>query len=582
MEKEARKKTSAKVMIDLLKKNGVDVCWGYPGGAILPFYDEMYHSDIHHVLVRHEQAAAFAANGFARATGKLGVAISTSGPGATNLFTGIADAKIDSIPVLFITGQVGTKDIGTDAFQESDTYGMSISVTKYNALIKDPDDVARITQEAISVALARRQGATLIDFPKDVQAAVTEVEEPGEFQIEEYHYKNPPVTGDLDRLIDALNRSTRPLLYVGGGVISAEVSSELREIVEKANIPVTSTLMGLGAFPGQHDLFVGMLGMHGTGYANKAVMECDLIVSLGARFDDRVAGDAKEFASQAIRAQVEIDPAEIEKRVHVDLHVQGNLAEIMPLLNKGIKKAGREEWVKRIQTLKEENPLVFNRVEGKIKPQYFIHRLSERTNGNAVVATDVGQHQMWAAQFYAVNKPRNWLTSGGLGAMGFGLPAALGAKMGRPDDDVYLITGDGSIQMNIQELATLKMYNIPVKIILFHNGFLGMVRQWQELFYGARYSSSVLTDVNPDFMKVAEGYGIASKKISKADEIEAGLDFLIDSKEACLLEVMIPASEKVYPMIPSGHKYEDMIAFDPKSEEGEPFSVIPHKSGGGK
>jgi acetolactate synthase-1/2/3 large subunit len=580
---EQSSKTGSKILLDTLLANDVTVCWGYPGGAILPFYDEVYHSKIEHILVRHEQGAAFAAEGYARATGKLGVAVSTSGPGATNLLTGIADAKMDSIPVLFITGQVATKDIGTDAFQEADTYGMSIPITKYNALVKNVDDVARISKEAITVAMAGRQGPVLIDMPKDIQAASSKIVYHSEdLRIPDLHYKKAGLSGDVKKLIDEINKAHRPLFYIGGGVISSGTFGLLRKLAEKAAIPVTSTLMGLGAFPGEHDLFLGMLGMHGTAYANKAVMECDLIVALGARFDDRVALNVAEFASQAIIAQVDIDNAEIGKRVNVDVHIAGDLTDVLELLLEGVDEVKERPWAQYIQELKTNNPLKFNLVKDQIKPQYFIHKLNERTLGNAVIVTDVGQHQMWASQYYAVNKPRNWLTSGGLGSMGFGLPAAIGAKYGRPDDDVILITGDGSIQMNIQELATARMYDIPVKILLFHNGFLGMVRQWQELFYGERFSHSTLQNCNPDFCKVADAYGIVSKKISHPDEIDAGIDFLLNTKDICLLEVMIPEAEKVYPMIAAGHRYEDMKEFQTSSEAGELFTVVPHKSRNGK
>lgn len=574
-------KSSAKILLDIIHSCGVEHCWGYPGGAILPLYDVMYDADIEHLLVRHEQGAAFAAEGYARATGRLGVVFATSGPGATNLITGIADAKMDSAPTLFVTGQVASKDIGTDAFQEADIYGMSMPITKYNALIKNPDDTARITREAITVAMARRQGPTLIDFPKDIQVATSEVHDEKRLSIPEFHYVNPPIKGDLDELIRELNASHRPLLYIGGGAVSSGATQLIRELAEKGSIPVTSTLMGLGAFPGEHDLFLGMLGMHGTAYANKAVMNCDLIISLGARFDDRVAGDADQFAHQARRVQIDIDGAEIQKRVQADLTIQGHLEEVLPLILKGLDRKDTG-WLAEIAELKKNHPLRFNRVEGKIKPQYMVHRISERTEGKAVVVTDVGQHQMWAAQFYTVNEPRNWISSGGLGTMGFGLPAAIGAKKGRPDDEVILFTGDGSIQMNIQELATARMYDIKVKIVLFHNGFLGMVRQWQELFFQERYSHSVLVNDNPDFCAIAKAYGVPAKKISTSDEIEEGIDFLLNTDDVCLLEVMIPEKEMVYPMIPAGKKYEEMIEFDPASEEGEVFEIVPHKSRGGK
>ncbi len=569
-------KSGSQVMIDILLANKIDVCWGYPGGAILPFYDTLYRSSLKHMLVRHEQAAAHAAEGYAKASGHLGVCIATSGPGATNLMTGIADAKMDSVPILAITGQVPTMAIGTDAFQEVDTYGMSIPITKYNALIKSADQVARITQEAIVVSLSRRQGPSLIDFPKDCQTSLTRNLEPGDIRFSSYHYKTPQMKGDVDQLITYFNRSQRPLLYVGGGAISSESYQNIHKLAEKTQTPVVSTLMALGAFPGNHRLSLGMMGMHGTAYANKAILECDFILALGARFDDRVALNASNFAENAIKAQIDIDPAEINKRVDVNVHIEGDLNEVLNCLLKNIKRIERKNWVSRIDQLKEENPLRFNQRKDAIKPQYLIRRLWELTKGDAIIATDVGQHQMWAAQYYLFNEPRKWITSGGLGTMGFGFPAALGAKIAKPDEEVILISGDGSFQMCMQELATARMYNISVKILLFNNGFLGMVRQWQELFYDNHFSESGMS-YNPDFVKIASGFDIPAKCIAKLDELEKGLQFLIETKDCCILEVTIPESEKVYPMISSGSKYEDMVDYDHQSEEGTPFSLIPNK-----
>ena len=576
MAKKDKTKSGSDIMLDILFESDVEMCWGHPGGAILPFYDAMYRSKMKHFLMRHEQGAVHAAEGFAKATGKIGVCVATSGPGATNLMTGIADANSDSVPVLAITGQVPTTAIGSDAFQEVDTYGMSISITKYNALLKHADDVARVTKEAITIALAKRPGPVLIDFPKDVQLQESTNLTPVAFNFHENHYKDTEISGDIDKLITAINRSQKPLLYVGGGAITSAADQVLLKLAEKAQIPVVSTLMALGAFPGTHDLSLGMMGMHGTAYANKAVMECDLIIALAARFDDRVAGDAKNFAHQAIRAQVDIDASEFDKRVNVDIHVNGNLKAVLEAILPDIREIENRAWVDYIKELKEENPLRFNLSKDLIKPQFVIAELYKKTRGKAIISTDVGQHQMWSAQYYPFDEPRRWLTSGGLGTMGFGFPAAIGAKQGCPNEDVYAISGDGSFQMCMQELAMIRMYNVPVKILLFNNGFLGMVRQWQELFYDNRFAESNM-NYNPDFVKICSGYDITARRIVNPSEIDSGLDFLINTDDCCLLEVAIPEEEKVYPMIASGAKYEQMIDFDHSSEQGEEFTLVPNK-----
>jgi acetolactate synthase-1/2/3 large subunit len=553
------KKTGSKLMLDLLLSHKVDVVFGYPGGAILPFYDELYNSSIKHILVRHEQGAVHMAEGYAVVSRKPGVVIVTSGPGATNTITGLTDAKMDSIPIMVISGQVPTTAIGTDAFQEADVFGITIPVTKYNALIKHADEIADIFEEAWVMLTQGRPGPVLLDFPKDVQVQETSNIQ-GKVKLAERFLKKPAIQGDLEKFAEALNKSKRPLLYVGGGAILSGASQEIKVIAEKGMIPVTCTLKGLGAFPGSHILSLGMPGMHGTAAANKAILECDYILSLGARFDDRVAGVPNDFAPNAVKAHIDIDPAEFNKRVKVDYILHGDLKEVLQALIPFIEKKDRSDWVKHLEEYKNKYPLEFEDSNEVIKPQRFLKRLYEITQGKAIVSTDVGQHQMWTAQYYLFDEPNRWITSGGLGAMGFGFPAAIGAAVAKPNDLVISISGDGSFQMCIQELATVRQYNIPVKIVLLNNNFLGMVRQWQELFYNERFSESEY-QFNPDFIKIMEAYNIPGKRIEKPSQIDEGIEFLLSENGPTFLEVVIPADEKVFPMIPAGKSQRDMILF---------------------
>ncbi|HNJ05362.1 MAG TPA: biosynthetic-type acetolactate synthase large subunit, partial [Leptospiraceae bacterium] len=469
-------------------------------------------------------------------------------------------AKLDSIPLMVITGQVATTAIGTDAFQEADIFGISIPVTKYNALIRSPDDLARTFEEAWHLCNTGRPGPVLLDFPKDVQIKETEVLR-AKMELAPRHTSRQEITGDVKKLAEALNKAERPLLYVGGGAINSGASKEIKALAEKAMAPVTTTLMGLGAFPGTHILSVGMLGMHGTATANKAVLECDFLLSLGARYDDRVAGQADDFARDAVRAHIDIDASEFNKRVSVDHLVCGDLKDVIQAILPYVEKKDRSPWVANTESLKQKNPLAYEESEEVIKPQRILKRLFEVTKGRAIVSTDVGQHQMWAAQYYQFDEPNRWLTSGGLGTMGYGLPAAIGAKFAKPDDLVVCVTGDGSYQMCIQELATIRQYNLGVKILLLNNNFLGMVRQWQELFYEERFAESEW-DYNPDFVKLAEAYGIPGMRITSPDEIDSGLEFFLKDNGPAFLEALIPADEKVFPMIAAGKSQRDMLQFE--------------------
>jgi len=498
------------------------VMFGYPGGQVLPLFDKIYDSDIRFILVRHEQGAAHAADGYARATGKPGVCIATSGPGATNLVTGIANAYMDSIPMIAITGQVKTFLIGNDAFQEADVTGITRPITKHNYLVKDVKDLARIVREAFFIASTGRPGPVLIDIPSDIQLQETEFIWPESVDIRSYkptYFGHP---GQIKKAAKLISASKKPIIYAGGGIITSGAHRELKELAEKIQAPVTMTLMGLGGFPGTHELSLRMLGMHGTAYANHAIMESDLIIAVGARFDDRVTGRLDAFAPYAKIIHIDIDPSSISKNVKVTVPIVGDAKNILGQLLEEISKApNTADWLKTIESWKKKNPLAYK--EGSIiKPQYVIEQIYEATKGEAIITTEVGQNQMWAAQWYKYTLPRTFISSGGLGTMGFGFPAAMGAKLGCPDRMVFDIAGDGSIQMNIQELATCVCNKINVKVAILNNGYLGMVRQWQELFYKKRYSHTCIT--GPDFVKLAESYGAAGIRVTKKEEVRSAIE----------------------------------------------------------
>lgn len=557
--------TGAEIFIECLKREKVDTIFAYPGGVVLKIFDVLFdQKDIRYILPRHEQGAVHAADGYARSTGKVGVALVTSGPGATNTVTGIATAYMDSIPIVVFTGQVPTALIGNDAFQEADIVGITRPCTKYNYLVKDVNDLAQTIKEAFYIASTGRPGPVLVDLPRDVVTSKAEFHYPEKVKIRSY---NPTVTGNkwqIKQASEAIAAAKKPVCYIGGGVILSGAADEIREFAEITKIPVTHTLMGVGGFPGTHPLSLGMLGMHGTYYANMAVHNSDLIIAVGARFDDRVTGKVEGFAPEAKIIHIDIDPTSIRKNVRVDIPVVGDVKHVMVDLNKELKSvkepwdAIRKSWLKQIETWREERPLSYEFDEEVIKPQYVIEKLYELTGGDAVIVTDVGQHQMWTAQFFKFDHPRTFLTSGGLGTMGYGLPAAIGAKVAHPDKQVFSISGDGSIQMNIQELATAVENNIPVKVVILNNRFLGMVRQWQELFYQERYSSVDLGST-PDFVKVAEAYGAVGLRAVKPNDVVPVLKEAIKSKRPVFMDFVVDRYEKVFPMVPAGASIHEMI-----------------------
>jgi len=566
--------TGAEIFIESLKREGVKHIFGYPGGVVLGIFDFLYDDkDIQLILTRHEQGAVHAADGYARSTGKPGVVLVTSGPGATNTVTGIATASMDSIPLIVFSGQVPTMLIGNDAFQEADIVGISRPCTKYNFLAKDVKELSKIVREAFYIATSGRPGPVLIDLPKDVTAGKAEFTWP-EVKIRSY---NPTYEGNKWMITQAAHliaKSKRAVIIAGGGVILSGGSKELRELAEFTDIPVTMTLMGLGSFPGTHKLSLGMPGMHGTYYANKAIQESDLLIAIGMRFDDRVTGKIDAFAPHAKIIHIDIDPTSIRKNVRVDVPIVGDVKKVLAVLNKVLKEEVKEQWdevrriwLKQIDAWKRERPLTYTYSDEVIKPQFVVEKIYELTKGDAIITTEVGQNQMWAAQFYKFDKPRMWLTSGGLGTMGYGFPAAIGAQLAHPNKLVIDIAGDGSIQMNIQELATAVINKLPVKVAILNNHYLGMVRQWQELFYNERYSYTHL-EVVPDFVKVAEAYGVVGLRATKPSEVEPVLKEAFKIKKTVFMDFIVHWKEKVYPMVPAGAAIDQML-FEEKKEKAE-------------
>ena len=559
--------TGAEIIIECLKAEDVDYVFGYPGGAVLHIYDAFYkQDDVQHILVRHEQGATHAADGYARSTGKAGVVLVTSGPGATNAVTGIATAYMDSIPMIVITGQVPKHLIGNDAFQEVDSVGITRPIVKHNFLINDVNDIAETFKKAFYVATTGRPGPVVIDIPKDITAEKVEFEYPSEIEMRSYHPASNNDNGQIKQAVELILKAERPMIYSGGGVIIGNGSEQLHTFTRSLGFPITQTLMGLGAFPASDPLSVGMLGMHGTYEANMGMHHCDVLIAIGARFDDRVTGALEKFCPTAKIIHIDVDPASISKNVKVDVAVIGQVTEVLDRINallspatEQINKDAIAKWWAQINDWRAQDCLKYDRASEIIKPQFVIEELHKVTNGDAFITSDVGQHQMFAAQYYGFDKPRRWINSGGLGTMGFGLPAALGVKLAYPDEEVACITGESSIQMCLQELSTCKQYGLPVKIINLNNGYMGMVRQWQEFFYEKRYAMSYF-DALPDFVALAESYGHVGIKVEKTADVRPALEEAFKQKDRLVfLDFITDREENVYPMIPAGAGLNEMI-----------------------
>ncbi|WEG19179.1 acetolactate synthase large subunit (plasmid) [Alkalihalophilus pseudofirmus] len=551
------KVTGAEHVIKSLEELGVTTVFGYPGGAILPIYDALYGSNLHHILTRHEQAAIHAAEGYARASGKVGVVFATSGPGATNLVTGLADAHMDSVPLIVITGQVAKSLIGRDGFQEADVVGITLPVTKHNYQVRDVNKLSRVMKEAYYIAQSGRPGPVLIDIPKDVQSGVVTRLFNEELLIPGYKPNLEPDSKEIEEVASAISKAKRPLLYIGGGIIQSGASEDLQAFARQNQIPIVSTLMGLGAYPPDDPFYLGMLGMHGTYSANMAVTECDLLLAFGVRFDDRVTGKLELFSPHSKKIHIDIDPAELHKNVAVDYPIQSDVKiAIQRLLERPIR-CNTDVWIREIRAWQEEYPLSYQKQISKLKPQFVIELVSKLTNGEAIVTTEVGQHQMWTALFYKAKTPRTFITSGGLGTMGFGFPAAIGAQIAAENNLVICMAGDASFQMNIQELQTISENNIPVKVFIINNHYLGMVRQWQEMFYDNRLSESKIG--SPDFVKVAEAYGVKGLRATTPDEARQAIQEAFRHKGPVVVDFHVTEEENVFPMVPPNKGNHEMV-----------------------
>jgi len=553
-------RTGAQIIVDTLVNLGVDTMFGYTGGVVLPLFDRLFDAPIRFIIPRHEQGGCHMADAYARATGKVGVVLATSGPGACNLITGLATAMMDSVPMVAFTGQVRTELIGNDAFQEADTTGITRPITKYNCIVKDVKDLERTAREAFHIASTGRPGPVLIDLPVDVLVSKHESNGKVALDLPGYKIREKGHARQISMAAQAINKSERPILYVGGGIIIADATAELQALAEKAHLPVTMTLLGLGSIDQRHPESLDMLGMHGSAYANYAVQEADLLIAVGARFDDRVTGKLASFAPNAKIIHVDIDPASISKNVHVDIPVVGDAKRILSELAKEVEHRERKEWFAKIAEWKQKFPFTYDSNTEMIKPQYVIEELCRQTNNDAIIATGVGQHQMWAAQFYRYTKPRQLITSGGLGTMGFGLPAAIGAQIGKPDATVIDIDGDHSFNMTLTELATAVQYELPIKVCLMNNGYMGMVRQWQELFYGRRYACSYLK--NPDYAALANAMGAVGMTVEKKEDVPKALERMLAEKKPCVVDFHVEPEENVWPMVPAGKSLNEMDGLD--------------------